>query len=101
MDESLQIEILVERFDLAGLRDLRNKIHDAVIGRVQLPLQINQRSRDGSSSSAILVSSFADAEAMLRALQGAIREVDPDATTAVRADRLSSSLDLSYRPVHV
>lgn len=99
MDVALQTDILIDRFDLAAVRAIRNQVHDALLGRAQLPIQINQRSRDGSSSAGILVSTIDDAEGILLACQAAIKQLDPDATSAVNPASLASTTAHNYRPV--
>jgi hypothetical protein len=98
---ALLTDSLCEHYDLTEIRTLWKAILDAALGRVQLPVQINARSRDGSSSSGILVSSMQEAETYMAACRAAVARLDADATRAVNPDALGTSVDLSQRPVLV
>lgn len=95
----LLADSLVEFYDLEEVRVIWKQILDASLGRVQLPMQINARGRDGSSTSAMIVSSMAEAEAYMQACKSAIARLDPDATGVVSADTLGVQINMSYRPV--
>lgn len=92
---------LVAFYDLATIREIWKTIFEAQMRRVQLPLQVNARSREGTSSSAIIVSTQQEAEAYVKACQAAIARIDPDATGVVSADTLGATVDFSHRQVLV
>lgn len=101
MNVPLLTDSLVEFYDLAEIRAIWRQILDAAFGRVQLPMQINARSRDGSSTSGMLVSSLAEAEGYMQACKAAINRLDPDATSVVSADTLGTTINMGHRPVLV
>jgi hypothetical protein len=98
---TLLTDSLVEFYDLNEIRTLWRQILDATMGRVQLPMQISSRSRDGSTAGAVIVSSMAEAEGYIQACKAAVQRLDPDATTAVHPDHLGTGVDFSQRPVLV
>ena len=95
----LLTDSLVEFYDITEIRAMWKQILDATMGRVQLPMQINSRSRDGSTAGSILVSTMAEAEGYIQACKAAVLRLDPDATTAVHQDHLGTQINFSYRPV--
>lgn len=97
----LLTDSLVEHYHPQEIRKIWKEILDASMGRVRLPIQINARSRDGSSSSGILVSTLEEAEGYMAACKAALARVDPPASKAVNPDSLGTGVDFSCRPVLV
>jgi conjugal transfer/entry exclusion protein len=97
----LLTDSLVEFYDIVEIRSQWRQILDACLGRVQLPMQINSRSRDGSTAGSIVVSTLAEAEGYIQACKAAVQRLDPTATTAVHPDHLGTGVDFSQRPVLV
>lgn len=98
MDVPILTDSLVEFYEVSEIREIWKQVLDAVTGRVQLPLQINSRSRDGTSSGAIIVSTPTDASNYMHACKAAIARLE---SPPAGAEMNGTHADFSRRPVSV
>jgi len=98
VDVPILTDSLVEFYDVSEIREIWKQVLDAVTGRVQLPLQINSRTREGSSSSAIIVSTPTDASNYMHACKAAIARLE---SPPQGAEMSGTHADFSRRAVAV
>lgn len=95
MDQAALTAYLAAFYDVEGIRTIWKQIGDALMARGQLPIQINQRSRDGGSSAGILVSTPAEATGYMNACQAALRQLGEN--MPANPGSLGVAADFSYR----
>jgi hypothetical protein len=93
------INYLADFYTLEEIRAHRKQIGDALLGKVALPIVINQRSRDGNSSGGISLATNEECSQFMRACEAAEKRKNDD--TSVDPSQLGTGIDFSYRPVLV
>lgn len=97
MDERTLITYLSDFYSAEEIRAHRKQIGDALLSKAALPIVINQRSREGSSSGGISLATNEECTRFMRACEAAERIKAND--TSLPADQLGTGLDFSRRPV--
>ncbi len=102
MDTAILTDSLCEFYTATEIRTLWREVLDATTSRAQLPIHINSRSRDGSSSSGISLSTIDECNAFMRACKAAVVRLEPSSATAQQqAADLGTQVTFAHRPVLV
>ena len=99
VDVSTLVNYLADFYTLEEIRSHRKQIGDALLSKAALPIVINQRSRDGSSSGGISLASNQECATFMQACELAEKRKTGDVTSD--PSRLGTQIDFSQRPVLV
>lgn len=99
MDVPTLINYLADFYTIEAIRRHRKQIGDALLNKASLPIVINQRSRDGSSSGGISLATNEECTQFMRACEAAEKRLSNDESQD--ASSLGTGIDFSRRPVLV
>ena len=99
MDVPTLINYLADFYTPEEIRAHRKEIGDALLSKASLPITINQRSRDGSSSGGISLATNEECTQFMRACEAAEKRLAQD--NSVDPAQLGTGIDFSHRRVLV
>jgi hypothetical protein len=97
VDAPTLINYLADFYTAAEIRAQRKEIGDALLSKVALPIVINQRSREGSSSGGISLATNDECTHFMKCCEAAEKRLNQD--TSVDPAGLGTGVNFSFRPV--
>ena len=99
MDIPTLVNYLADFYTEAEISAKRKAVGDALLSKATLPIVINSRTRDGSSSAGISLATNAECTAFMKACEMAEKRKAED--TTVDPASLGTRIDFSSSPVYV